>query len=135
MIRRALATIAALACLIAAGCGSDESAGSSGDQKSSGGGAGKLTAQESATVDAAAKDIQTDCGGGKKTPAVTEGAGKLVQLYEAKGPDAALASGSSTGAKTLDQVLAKVQNQLQKCGAVEESARVLGARAAQNRFS
>jgi ABC-type phosphate transport system substrate-binding protein len=130
MIRTALAILAALAFLTFAACGSDDSEGSSGSTQK----AAKLSAQESSQVEEAAKAIKSDCGSGKKTPEVTEGAENLVRIYQAKGPDAALASGSSTGAKNLDQVMAAAQAQLQKCGAQDQSAKVVGARATKGRF-
>jgi hypothetical protein len=127
MTRRTLAILMSLACLAAAGCGSDESegAGGGGEQQEP----AKLSAQESTQVEEAAKAIKSECGAGKKTPAVTEGANNLVRIYQAKGPDAAVADGGK-----LDQVLAAAQTQLQKCGAQDESAKVVGARATKGRF-
>jgi len=121
MTRSVVAILASLA-LVAAGCGSSDSEGSSGAKQQQ---AAKLSAQESTTVKNAVQEIKTSCGAGKKTPEVQQGAEQLVALYKTKGPDAAVAGGG-----TLDQQLASVQNVLQKCGAADESAKVVGARAA-----
>jgi hypothetical protein len=123
MTRRTLAILAALACL-AAGCGSNESEGSSGEKSEP----AKLSAQESSTVKSAIDTVESTCGRGRKTAELDQSTASLIRVYEAKGPDATVEGGG-----TLDRQMATVQTQLQKCGATDLYARVIGARAAKGR--
>jgi len=136
-LRPYVVTMVLALALLAGGCGDDETEEASGSRpaaQTEGGGSAALSAQEGTTVATAFEDLQSTCGKGKKTAAVDRNVQQLLDVYEQRGPNATLPAESGVQAKDLDAVMVQVLGMLQKCAAIDESAKVLGARAAKGRF-